>query len=58
MLCSTSLEGMAKIVAFLTDDLEKQRNLMYYAIMWKSKFGFYATPKPEGIEVVFPLCEN
>jgi len=58
MLCSTTLKGMAKIVAFLTDDLEEQCNLMFLAIKWNTKFGFYAIPKPDSIAVSLPICEN
>lgn len=58
MICSRNFEGIAKLIATLTADLEEQRNMMYAAIKWKTKFGVYAVPKPRYMDIIFPICEN
>ena len=41
MFATMIFEEMAEVIVTISNDLEHQRNLMYEAIINKTRFGFY-----------------
>lgn len=57
MIGSFTFDGIVEIILAMTDDIEKQQDLMYIAIKNRIRFGVYAVPVPNNAELV-SVCLN